>query len=77
MSNLLDDVTLGLDCPSCGHENPRTIGWIKAHDSYTCEECGEIVFLFDNGPLPMINEAETYVEGRVERGRASVCVSVN
>ncbi|MDP2322539.1 MAG: hypothetical protein Q8N51_00725 [Gammaproteobacteria bacterium] len=44
MTGLFDDTLLSLPCPNCGHETPKTIGWLKTHDEYTCA-CGGLIKL--------------------------------
>jgi len=36
---IFDDGILEFTCANCGKEHPKTIGWIKANDHFTCE-CG-------------------------------------
>ncbi len=50
MSGILNDSTIDLPCPGCGHETPKTIGWLKRHKEYQCAGCKETVNL-DTGNL--------------------------
>jgi transposase-like protein len=36
----LDDREIAFNCPKCGQENRKTIGWLKANHSFTCAGCG-------------------------------------
>jgi predicted RNA-binding Zn-ribbon protein involved in translation (DUF1610 family) len=36
----LDDREIAFNCPKCGHENRKTIAWLKANHSFTCAGCG-------------------------------------
>jgi len=36
----LDDREIAFECPKCGHEIRKTIGWLKANQGLTCAGCG-------------------------------------
>ena len=38
-----DDKELPLPCPKCENKTTATLGWIKAHDEFTCASCGAVV----------------------------------
>jgi transposase-like protein len=45
VSDLTEHHTVGLQCPTCGRDTPKTIDWLKAHDRFVCEHCGRTVFV--------------------------------
>lgn len=38
-----DRATMPVPCPHCGHATLKEVGWLKSHDSLTCETCGRTV----------------------------------
>lgn len=43
---ILDDASIDLTCPDCGHKTSKTIGWLRHDpDSFECAGCGETVVL--------------------------------
>jgi endogenous inhibitor of DNA gyrase (YacG/DUF329 family) len=36
MPGFLDNQTITIPCPACGHQHRKTIGWIKANDHIPC-----------------------------------------
>ena len=36
-----DDTTLQLNCPHCGAEIERTLGYLRAHRVLWCQSCGQ------------------------------------
>lgn len=42
---MFEKAEIGIPCPKCGHETKKSIGWIKAHDEFTCAGCGSVIAL--------------------------------
>lgn len=42
MIGILDKQTIGIPCEKCKRETPKTIGWIKANNQFTCA-CGTVI----------------------------------
>src|ERR1700730_826043 len=42
---MFDDAVLGFPCPQCAHKTKKTIAWIKANNSLSCEGCGGVIHL--------------------------------
>ncbi|PZR89899.1 MAG: hypothetical protein DLM68_05360, partial [Hyphomicrobiales bacterium] len=40
---MFDDAVIGFLCPQCAHETKKTITWIKANDTLSCEGCGDVI----------------------------------
>ena len=41
MRGPLDRHTFDVACPGCKIKNPKTLGWLKAHNQFICEGCGK------------------------------------
>lgn len=39
----LDDASIGLPCPKCGHEIQETIGRLKNDPDITCPACNTVI----------------------------------
>lgn len=44
MARLLDNQTIDIDCPACGHKSRKTVGWLKAHRDFACA-CGQTIHI--------------------------------
>lgn len=54
---MLDNKTLRIPCTTCGQETEKTVGWLKAHDYFTCA-CGQGIRLERDQFLGEIRRAE-------------------
>jgi transposase-like protein len=41
MQGPLDRHSFDVACPGCKIKNPKTLGWLKAHNQFICEGCGK------------------------------------
>jgi hypothetical protein len=57
-AGFFDDQTLDLPCGACGHETPKTVGWIKANDHFVCDACGTRTNLDRSDLLGKLKKAE-------------------
>lgn len=42
---LFDDADIDVPCPGCGHENRKTMRWLRDNTQMTCGGCGQPVIL--------------------------------
>jgi hypothetical protein len=56
---MFEQAELGIECPKCGHENKKTVAWIKAHNSLTCAGCNETIRLDKRESLSMLSSKLT------------------
>ena len=50
MAGFLDNQSIEIPCPDCGHKTAKTVGWIKANKKFICR-CGAQINL-EIGPIP-------------------------
>lgn len=55
---MFDNATISIPCPSCGKESQKTIGWLKAHDHFTCTACDQTITLEKEQLLSGLKSAE-------------------
>jgi len=58
MNGFFDKQSLGIPCPSCGHETKKSVGWIKLNDHFECVGCGQNVHLQRDKLLRDIKKVE-------------------
>jgi len=39
----LDEASINIPCPQCGHTFGRSVGWIKRHTEFACPGCGAAI----------------------------------
>jgi hypothetical protein len=40
---MFDDAVIGFLCRQCAHKTKKTIAWVKANDTLSCEGCGCVI----------------------------------
>jgi transposase-like protein len=55
--DLFDDQCIEIPCSDCGHEEQKTIAWIRANDRYSCSSCGAAIILQSEKLLAGLDEA--------------------
>ncbi len=41
--SFFDEHTVGFACAACGQKTEKTVGWLKANDTFPCPQCGQRV----------------------------------
>lgn len=41
--DILDSAEIDMPCPQCGHENTKTLGWLKHNKHMVCAGCSEVI----------------------------------
>lgn len=55
---MFDTQNLNIPCPQCGQKVEKSVGWIKANDSYVCPGCSGLVSLDKQGLIAGLNSAD-------------------
>ncbi len=42
ISDVIRYLPIDIHCPVCGHSEPKTVGWLEAHEDFACL-CGAIL----------------------------------
>lgn len=58
MTNFLDDQSIELTCPSCGHKFTEKIGRLKTNPKITCASCNTVIDIKANQFTTQIAKAE-------------------
>ena len=40
---MFDDAVIGFSCPQCAYKTKKTVAWIKANDTLSCDGCGGVI----------------------------------
>jgi len=62
MARILDDQSVDIPCPNCGHDNRRKIRWLKANKILICAACRERIHLESKQFLRSVKDAEKAVD---------------
>ena len=55
---MFDNVEIGIPCPKCGHKTQKTIAWIKANDTFSCDGCAAVIHLEHDELLRGLGEVD-------------------
>ena len=58
MKNMLDDQSIELACPHCGHKLSQTIGKLETNPKLTCTKCRGVISIDANQMRSQISKVE-------------------
>lgn len=70
MATNLDDQTLFIPCPNCGHEIAKTVSWRERNDKLTCPECYYITCLKPDEFVPQPDKSRATKQSSRHNGRS-------
>ena len=59
MRGPLDRDTFVVACPGCRIKNPKTLGWLKAHNQFICEGCGKNINIDKSHFAALMHQIDT------------------